>query len=86
MSEAMSELAKAVDHLIRKIANERKMDPADVITSMSALMVTLAAEGAHEGKIAHAMVGMIGMISEAASEFLYSMSVAEDQAATSQKH
>lgn len=86
MSENMNELTKAVDRLIRQVANERKMDPADVITSMSAVMVGLAVDGAQEGKHAHALVGMIGMVSDAASDFLYHTSVAEDQAATGRMH
>lgn len=86
MSDNMNELAKTVDQLVRKIANERKMDPTDVLTSMSMVMVGLAVDGAQDGKAAHALVGMIGMVSDAASDILYHTIVAEDQSAKSRKH
>jgi hypothetical protein len=84
--ETMKELAKELNRTIRKFAGDNDMSPADVIVSMVATLVALTVDTANDGREAYAVVGMMGLVGDAASEYLNNMLEAQDDAADIVKH
>jgi hypothetical protein len=84
--ETMKELSKELNRTIIKFAGDNDMSPADVIVSMVAILVALTVDTANDGREEYAVLSMMGLVGDAASEYLNNMLEAQDDAADIVKH